>query len=128
VEEQSLANDAIRRTLELWKDGWLKHSLEMYHGEKAHDVFSLWANTGMSSWFRNWSIEKHLPNVTCPALIIQGKNDIFITEEHAQTIAAGLGGPTEVVLLPECGHAPHLEFSGAVLKLMRDFIAGLIRS
>ena len=124
--EVSLADDGVRHTIESWNAGRLKRFLKKYHGKKAKDVFSLWANTGRSSWFRDWSIEKDLSNVTCPALIIQGENDIFTTTEHAQSIAAGLGGPSNIILVMDCGHVPHLEQRDFVLKAMCNFITGSV--
>ena len=126
--EGEVALGGIRKIIRLWNMGKVEPQLARYHGEKTRDVFFSWADTWMAPWFRDWNIKEYLPDVSCPALLIQGAEDEYATDEHMCGIADRLGGPAEAVLVPRCGHSPHLERSEAVLKLMRDFIAGLTHS
>jgi pimeloyl-ACP methyl ester carboxylesterase len=45
-----------------------------------------------------------LGRLTCPALVVWGDKDIGIKPAFADAYAAALGGPTEVVHLPDAGH------------------------
>ncbi|SPD74190.1 putative hydrolase or acyltransferase of alpha/beta superfamily [uncultured Desulfobacterium sp.] len=115
----------IRKILKMWDMGQVEPMLVKYHGDKARDVFFSWANTWLATWFRDWSIEEYLADILCPALLIQGNNDEYATNDHLKIISERLGGKTETLLVPECGHSPHLECRELVLKSMRDFIVGL---
>jgi pyruvate dehydrogenase E2 component (dihydrolipoamide acetyltransferase) len=55
-----------------------------------------------------------------PAQLIWGRDDRIIPVAHAEALAARL----PVHILPEAGHLPHMEKSGAVNALIRRFIAG----
>jgi len=123
--EGEVALGGIRNVLNLWHSGKIEPRLARYHGEKAGDVFFAWAETWMAPWFRAWNIKECLSDVSCPALIIQGANDEYATDEHLHSIAERLGGPVETVLVPQCGHSPHLEQRETVLGVMSDFITGL---
>ena len=126
--EGAAALGGIRKVLKLWHSGKVEPRLARYHGEKTGDVFFAWADTWTAPWFRDWSIRECLPDVSCPVLLIQGAEDEYASDGHLYAIADGLGGPAETVLVPQCGHSPHLERREAVLTLMRDFIAGVIHS
>jgi pimeloyl-ACP methyl ester carboxylesterase len=123
--EGEFALGGIRKILRLWDMGQVEPLLVKYHGDKARDVFFAWADTWLAPWFRDWSIEEYLSDISCPALLIQGNNDEYATNDHLKIISARLAGKTETLLVPECGHAPHLERRGLVLKAMRNFIVGL---
>lgn len=125
--EGEVALGGIRKITKLWNMGKVEPQLVRYHGEKTRDVFFYWADTWMAPWFRDWNIKEYLPDVSCPALLIQGGKDEYATTEHMYDIANRLGGSVETVLVSQCGHSPHLECSEAVLKYMRDFIASVIR-
>ena len=45
----------------------------------------------------------------CPALIVWGDQDPYIPPQFADAYAAALGGPTEVLRLPDAGHWPWLD-------------------
>ena len=55
-----------------------------------------------------------------PVQLIWGRDDQIIPVAHAETLATRL----PVHILPEAGHLPHMEKSGAVNALIRRFIEG----
>ena len=54
-------------------------------------------------------MEKYLPSITCPLLVIQGKDDHYGSEAQVDAIVNGAGGPAEKLMVPKCGHDPHFD-------------------
>jgi pimeloyl-ACP methyl ester carboxylesterase len=103
----------------------LKTRLAVYHGENTECVFRRWADTWLASDFQPWNIEVYLPRVTCPLLILQGREDEYATVDQVRRIAAGVSGPAVVDLLPDCGHIPHFQAPEALLAKTVPFIENL---
>jgi pimeloyl-ACP methyl ester carboxylesterase len=57
--------------------------------------------------------------------VIQGKEDEYGTPAQMETIAKGVSGPTEKLLIPNCGHVPHHQAGERVLAEMTRFISSL---
>ena len=72
-----------------------------------------------------WNIEKYLPGIAVPALVIQGKDDQYGTNAQLDAIQAGIGGNATVALIPGCGNSPHLEQTQITLDLIAGFIEKL---
>ncbi|PWT84317.1 MAG: hypothetical protein C5B57_05045 [Blastocatellia bacterium] len=68
----------------------------------------------LSNDFRNWNIEEYLPRITCPVLLIQGRDDEYGTLKQMDAIRAGVSGTIETLLLDTCGHSPHIDQRDAV--------------
>jgi pimeloyl-ACP methyl ester carboxylesterase len=120
VEEAAKAG--IRIAVDTWHEGTLEGKLERYHGEKTRRVFWSWADTWLAPWFNDWNIRDQLSGVTCPSLLLQGRQDQYATERHLAEIAARVSGPSRTELIADCGHAPHLEAPNTTLDLMSEFI------
>ncbi len=105
----------------------IKQKLSKYHEEKTTDIFSAWADTWLSPGFRDWNISSYLQGISCPVLIIQGKDDEYATELQVTKILEAM--PNATVgrkFMPEkCAHIPHLQAEEAVIDEMLDFIKGL---
>ncbi len=122
---EDAARDGIRRTVALWQEGGLEARLRRIHGDKTGTVFWSWADTWLASWFDDWNIEDDLDRIQCPALLLQGDRDEYATPGHLDAIAAGLPGQARSVLLPKCGHAPHLQVPMVVIGEVVRFVASL---
>jgi pimeloyl-ACP methyl ester carboxylesterase len=123
VEEVTLAG--IRRTVAAYASTELRTRLATYHGDNTESVFRRWADTWLAADFQPWNIEVYLPRVTCPLLILQGREDEYATADQVRRIAGGVSGPTRVALLPDCGHIPHFQATEAALAEMVPFIQNL---
>jgi pimeloyl-ACP methyl ester carboxylesterase len=120
VEEISL--NGIRAAKESYENANLKSRLMKYHGEKVAAVFYAWVDTWLSEKFRDWNIERFLPQIICPILVIQGKNDEFGSMEQVNSIAEKVSGNCDVLLIENVGHSPHKEAMEEVLKGSVAFI------
>lgn len=105
----------------------LREKLSRYHADP-DGAFQLWSQAWLSDGFRQWNLERYLPSVTAPVLVLQGDQDAYGTEAQVTTIAQGIqsGGNKRVNthILPRCGHSPHRDRCDAVL----DLIAGFVRA
>jgi pimeloyl-ACP methyl ester carboxylesterase len=126
VHVEKAALQGMLRTIDAWHEGDLERRLEKYHGAKTREVFWSWADTWLAPWYENWSIEDELDRIRCPALLLQGANDEYATPGHLDLIAAALGGPVTSVLVPDCGHAPHLQAADLVLGECARFVNQLL--
>ena len=68
-------------------------------------------------------MEDCLPHITAPVLIMQGEDDRYGTPRQVEAIARGLAGPHRTHLLPDVGHAPHLEAPDAVVEAVALFVS-----
>ena len=120
LEDVSL--QGIREAEVAWKQGDLK-GLERYHGDKTSALVRSWVETWLDTANRSWSIETELADITCPLLAIRGVDDRFGSPEQVARLCAGVNGPAEPLLLPDCDHEPHREQRDWVLRAIRDFLA-----
>jgi pimeloyl-ACP methyl ester carboxylesterase len=102
----------------------IMRAMARYHGDKAEAVLSSWADTWLAPWFRQWNIEYLLPAIACPLLAMQGGDDHYGSRAQLDAIERGTPGARQL-LLPGCGHSPHLEQPEASLQAMSAFIHSL---
>ena len=124
VEDITL--DGIRRTVKAFETTNLQEKLARYHVDNTETAFWRWADTWLAPDFRDWNIEAYLPKITCPLLLIQGKDDEYATIAQIEGIAAKVSGPVETKLIPGSAHVPHFQARESVLKEMLRFISGVI--
>ena len=96
------------------------------HHRDAAKTFYGWHDAWMSSAFQNWNIEKFLPGIHCPLMVIQGEDDAYGTMEQLHAIERQVGGPCELVKLSDCGHTPHKEQPEKTFAEVTRFIHALL--
>lgn len=100
----------------------LRQRLSVYHGDNVDQAFWGWCDAWLSPPFRAWNVEEVLPAITCPVLVIQGEDDHYGTAAQVEAIAGQVSGPAQRLILPHCGHAPHLEQPGKTCAAIADFL------
>jgi pimeloyl-ACP methyl ester carboxylesterase len=120
VEACSLAG--IEQARLAFGDGTLRQALLRHHGEQTDALFSAWADTWTSPWFRSWNIEYLLPAIEVPLLVLQGREDQYGSTAQVDSIVTKTSGSATPLMLEDCGHAPHREFPELCLDLMACFI------
>jgi pimeloyl-ACP methyl ester carboxylesterase len=88
-------------------------------------LFEYWTDVWLRPEFRTWNIESYLAGVTCPTLIVQGKQDEYGSDRQVNALLAALGGRCEGIMLERCGHSPHVDQPRAVSDLIVRFVRGL---
>lgn len=125
VEEVTL--NGIREAMHQYQTTDLKLRLEKYHGKNTQAMFDAWTLTWTSEMFRAWNIEYCLPKIECPALIIQGEDDVFGTVDQVNRIVAKIH-QSQRLMLPNTGHNPHKESPQKVIELTTDFVLKIMKS
>lgn len=108
-------------------DSNFRAKLQKYHSHKTDDLFYAWANTWLSPSFRDWNIADLLPQIECPVLLLQGKEDEYATESHLWEIAAKIGENATAKLLEDCGHSPHWSQTEKVLGEIEGFVRTVVK-
>lgn len=124
VEEITL--EGIRQAVEAYKTTNLKQRLQKYHGDKTEAVFHAWADTWLRPGFRDWNIEHFLPQISCPALIIQGEKDEYGSLKQVESIVSHTKGPAQQLIIPGIGHTPHKEAIELILEKAVAFTQKLL--
>ncbi len=119
VEPITLAS--IRDTVESWRTTDLPRKLARHH-HHVEGTFHGWADTWLHPDFHNLDIRDLLPGITCPLLVIQGEDDEYGTSAQVTAIADGVSGPTQSLLIPNCGHSAHRDRPGVVLDATLTFL------
>src|SRR6266850_4398516 len=120
VEEVGL--ESIRSIAAEYRHGNLPKALARYHGKDVDATFWGWNDVWLNPEFRSWNIEEYLPRIRVPVLLIQGVDDRYGTQEQVTRIESGCPVQVRTVLLPECGHSPHLDQPQRTIEEMRDFV------
>jgi len=120
VEE--VTTKGIEAAVELYKTTDLKSKLTKYHGNKTEALFWVWASTWVTEEFKHWNIETFLPQLVCPSLIIQGKEDEYGTIDQVNKIVSQTKGESNALLIPKVKHTPHKEVSELILSKSAEFI------
>ena len=119
IEDVCVAS--IREAARQFETTDLAGRLGKYHRD-ARKTFHLWADAWLDPAFRSWNIEAYLPGIKCPVLAIQGEEDEYGTMAQLDAIARQVGGPCELLKLPQCGHSPHRDQPEKVLEAVVDFV------
>jgi pimeloyl-ACP methyl ester carboxylesterase len=120
VEDVTIAG--IREARRAWEEGDLRARLAHWHGANVDAVFRGWCDAWLDPGFRSWNIEGALPAVRAPVLAMQGAEDQYGTVRQVHAIAEGVSGPSEALLLPGAGHAPHADRPADVLAAISRFL------
>ncbi len=122
---EKITIEGIHKAVQMFETTSLKEKLARYHNENTMTIFYRWADRWLSPEFRSWNIREELQNITCPLLLLQGEDDEYGTRAQVEGIAAGVSGPVNVKLIPDCGHTPHFQAKDTVLTEMTRFIEAL---
>lgn len=124
---EDICVESIGKAAREFETGGLREGLGKYH-RNARKTFHLWADAWLDPEFRQWNIEEYLPRIKCPVLAIQGEADEYGTMAQLDAIARQVGGPCELVKLPDCGHSPHKDQPEKVLNSVVSFIQKIVKT
>lgn len=101
----------------------IRRRLARYHGDQAETLWRAWTETWLRPGFDGCELRAELPRLACPTLAIQGAEDAYGSAAQVTLIAEQAAGPAEALLLPACGHQPHLEQRPPVIEAVAAFLA-----
>ncbi len=115
---------SIADALDRFRNDDLRSRLARYHAD-VDGAFHGWADTWLHPDFAAWTIERYLPGITVPTLVVQGESDQYGTLDQVRRIVDGMVVPPSTLILPDCGHHPHLEQPERMLDATAAFVRGL---
>jgi pimeloyl-ACP methyl ester carboxylesterase len=120
VEERTVTSiTALRQS---YRTTGLRERLERHHAGNVDRLFDAWTETWLNNEFRAWNIEAFLPQVTCPCLVIQGREDAYGTLKQVESIMKARRAQAASLVLNRCGHRPHIDQRDLVLSASAAFI------
>lgn len=119
VEQRSL--DSISEAKNAFTTTDLAQRLAKYHKDSAATFWG-WNNAWLSTEFGDWNIEKFLPSIGSPVLVIQGDLDEYGTYAQIESITQNVSGRVDVKIIERSRHSPHLEDKENVTSLIAEFL------
>jgi pimeloyl-ACP methyl ester carboxylesterase len=113
---------SIREAGKAYLKGDLRDKLEKYHGPNTDCAFWGWNRAWLDPEFIHWNIEGYLPGIRMPMLALQGKEDQYGTAAQVESIEEKTEPKANVLMLPDCRHAPHIDQREAAFEAMKNFI------
>jgi pimeloyl-ACP methyl ester carboxylesterase len=123
LEERTF--DGILRAKAAFQEPGQMQRLERVHGSKARWVLDAWVNGWFAPDKADWRLDEYLMRVHCPLLILHGDSDEYGSVLQPECFDRLTPGPSRVVILDNCGHVPHREQEGRVLREVEQFLAPL---
>lgn len=125
---ESICVESIARIERAYQTTDLPQRLERYHGSNTEGMFKTWTDVWLRPAFREWNIERCLPAIEAPVLVIQGEDDEYGTRDQVETVLSKVAGPAESLILPRCGHSPHRDRPEEVLAAAVAFVGRHVES
>ena len=123
VENVSIASIEASRTAYRTTD--LRERLARHHADP-DSAFWGWNGVWLDPAFRGWSIESLLPDIHCPVLAVQGRDDEYGTLAQVDAIARAVP-QTELLILDDCGHSPQRDQPERLTRAVLEFMARHVR-
>ncbi|WP_300033549.1 alpha/beta hydrolase [uncultured Roseobacter sp.] len=117
---------AIRDAGAEFSDGDLRGKLARYHDDPDM-AFLGWHDAWTDPDFTGWDVSDCIDHLRIPVLAIQGEADPYGTLAQIDEIDSRIYSPLERLILPDCGHAPHLERQAETLGAVAEFCERLER-
>jgi len=118
VEDVSI--DAIAEAKQAFETTDLEARLGRYH-DHPETMFRGWNDVWLHADFRGWNIESFLPAIHSPLLVIQGEKDPYGTLAQVDSIERNAGGPVKKLVIPDCGHSPHIDCRNDTVEAIAAF-------
>jgi pimeloyl-ACP methyl ester carboxylesterase len=123
---EPLCLGSIEKAKESFERTDFAEKLGRYHRD-ARKTFYGWADVWLDPEFKGWDIrEDYLPEVRCPVLAIQGRDDEYGTMAQLDEIARRVKGPCERLKLENCGHTPFRDQPEVVISEVSSFVRKLL--
>ncbi|MDR2165444.1 MAG: alpha/beta hydrolase [Zoogloeaceae bacterium] len=119
VEEICLKG--IERARVAYETGTLREKLARCHAD-TDSAFHGWCDAWLDPARRGWNVAADLKRITLPVLAIQGRQDEYATLDQIEAIARA-APQTELLVIENCGHFPHIVAPQAMAEAIAAFVA-----
>ena len=118
VEDISVKSIALAR--DAFESSDLRARLAKHHADP-DSAFRGWNDVWLSPEFRSWNVERDIETIAAPVLAVQGEDDEYGTLAQIRAIQGRLP-KTRLLVIPECGHSPHRDQPGLLIREAGRFI------
>lgn len=118
---ETISVRGIEQTADRYANRDLRQKLQQHH-DHVDGMFSRWSDVWRDPSFLDWTIVPLLADLSCPVLVIQGKDDRYGTLEQVRLIAENARGSVETLVLDDCGHAPQVDYPERVAEAIVGFV------
>lgn len=122
VFNEEICIEGIREARKVWDSTDLRDKLQRYHGDNVDTAFYGWNDTWQREDYWHWNVEIYLPRITCPLLVMQGKDDHYGSQAQVDAIVQGAGGAAEKLMIDDCGHNPHFDQPEKTIAAISRFV------
>ncbi len=122
VFNEDICIKGIQEARTVWETTDLRGKLKRYHGDNVDSAFLGWNDTWQREDYKYWNVEKYLSDITCPLLVMQGKDDHYGSENQVDAIVNGAGGGAQKLMLSDCAHNPHFEQPDKTIHAIQKFL------
>ena len=116
--------DAIAEAKRAFETSDLAERLARYHTHP-ESMFLGWNDIWLHPDFRDWNIERFLPAIHSPLLVIQGEDDPYGTLAQVDAIEQRAGGLVKKLVFAGCGHSPHKDCREKTIDVIDAFVLEL---
>ena len=116
--------DAIAEAKRAFETSNLAERLARYHNH-SESMFLGWNDIWLHPDFRDWNIERFLPAIHSPLLVIQGEDDPYGTLAQVDAIEQRAGGLVKKLVFAGCGHSPHKDCREKTIEAIDAFVLEL---
>lgn len=88
------------------------------HHENPAAVFEAWSGVWVSEEFSRWDIRPDLAAISVPAVIAQGTEDAYASDDHVHLTVDAIGEQARGQFLDGLGHIAHHDDANAVVDLI----------
>ncbi len=121
IEEMSVVG--IKKSIEYYENSDFKQRLQKYHSNDTDKMFYRWANTWISEEAAKYDFVEEIKRIESPVLVIQGKNDHYVSEKQAEMIKKyNTKSKIIIDLLEDCGHTPHKDQENITVEKTVEFL------
>ena len=118
VEDASIAS--IRAVRSTYLSNYLRDRLARHHADP-DSAFWGWNDVWLDPAFRSWNIQSLLPNIRCPVLAVQGRDDEYGTLAQVEGVARAVPR-AELMAFDVCGHAVHRDQPELLTRAVTAFV------
>jgi pimeloyl-ACP methyl ester carboxylesterase len=114
---------SIEQIRDRYVDGDLRRRMERHHDDP-DAAFWGWCGVWLDPAFRDWTLDAEAGAVSCPTLVIQGRDDPYGTLEQVDRICAAVGDSARRLVVPG-GHSPQFDAADEVVEAIGGFCSEL---
>ncbi len=122
VFNEEICVAGIREARKVWETTDLRGKLQRYHGDNVDNAFYGWNDTWQRDDYWHWNVEKYLAGITCPLLVMQGRDDHYGSEAQVDAIVKGTGNMAQKRMIADCGHNPHFDQPKLTIEEIKRFV------